>query len=296
MIQRVIISFGFLLTVFISTAQTMPFIKATADKNRILIGEPVLLTIEAVLPAGKSSAVVNLDTLDHFELLSPPVIDSSVSDQIVKLKADYRITSFDSGKWVIPAAALLSDIKIEPVEIEVVFAEFNPAQDYHDIKDVLDIKPSKKKIPWWWIAGTGLVMLIIGLLFYYGRKRKESFVPQNIISIADPYKDALAHLAALKTKQLSGKEFHTELSAIFRLYVYRKKGILSLQKTTDDLILQLKNLQLQPAIFEKMAQALRLGDFVKFAKYQPTNEDDIMSFESISATINSIQQNTETDV
>lgn len=296
MIKRCIILFYFSLTVFISIAQTPPFIKVKADKNKILIGEPVLLTIEAVLPADKSSVLTNLDTLDHFEFLSPPVIDSSVSEQLIKLEADYRITSFDSGKWVIPAVALMSDVKIEPIQIEVVYADFNPAQDYHDIKDVLDIKPSEKKIPWWWIAGTGLVMLIIGWLFYHARKRKKSFVPQKAIAIADPYKDALTQLAALKAKQLSGREFHTELSNIFRLYVFRKKGILSLQKTTDDLILQLKSLYIEPAIFEKMAQALRVGDFVKFARYQSTKEDDTISFENISATINAIQRTAETSV
>ena len=44
--------------------------------------------------------------------------------------------------------------------------------------------------------------------------------------------------------------------------------------------------------FEKISQTLRLSDFVKFAKYIPSSEDDKNSFDTINWTIQKIEQMT----
>ena len=74
------------------------------------------------------------------------------------------------------------------------------------------------------------------------------------------------------------------------MYVARKKGISSLQKTTDDLVVQLKELDLEKNSFEKLSKALRLSDFVKFAKYQPAPDDDRIAWETIRESIISIEK------
>jgi hypothetical protein len=72
--------------------------------------------------------------------------------------------------------------------------------------------------------------------------------------------------------------------------VFRKKGIQSLQKTTDDLVSQLKTLSMPKEQFEELTQALRLTDFVKFAKYIPVAEDDRSTYDIIKKTIIVIEQ------
>ena len=42
--------------------------------------------------------------------------------------------------------------------------------------------------------------------------------------------------------------------------------------------------------FEKLSQSLRLSDFVKFAKYIPSLEDDKNSFDTINWSIQKIEQ------
>ena len=63
-----------------------------------------------------------------------------------------------------------------------------------------------------------------------------------------------------------------------------------MQKTTDDLVLQMKDLGLPKEQFDKLSQSLRLIDFVKFAKYIPSDEDDKTVFDSIKNSIEAIEK------
>ena len=65
------------------------------------------------------------------------------------------------------------------------------------------------------------------------------------------------------------KQYYSELVDIFKVYVLAKTGIHSLQNTTDDLVKQLRGLNIPKDQFEQLSQSLRLSDFVKFAKYIP---------------------------
>jgi hypothetical protein len=63
-----------------------------------------------------------------------------------------------------------------------------------------------------------------------------------------------------------------------------------LQATADDLVIQLKSLNLQKEQFDDLAKSLRLSDFVKFAKYVPSTDDDKNTFEIIKRSIQQIEQ------
>jgi hypothetical protein len=63
-----------------------------------------------------------------------------------------------------------------------------------------------------------------------------------------------------------------------------------LQKTTTDLVLQLKEIGLPKDQFEKLSQSLRVSDFVKFAKYVPSSDDDKTAFETIKNSIEEIER------
>ena len=58
-----------------------------------------------------------------------------------------------------------------------------------------------------------------------------------------------------------------------------------MEKTNEELILQLRELNLSRDSFSQLAQALRMSDYVKFAKYQPGSEDNEKNYEIIQAAI-----------
>ncbi|HUR66820.1 MAG TPA: LPXTG cell wall anchor domain-containing protein [Chitinophagaceae bacterium] len=275
---KIFFTYFFLLAALSGTAQT---ITASVNKNKILLGEPLVLTIKANISMEAQPSFVRIDSLPHFEILGEPVIDTSHSNGSTLIMGTYTITSFDSGHWVIPSFSFAS-AKTDSIGIDVVFSEFNPEQEYHDIKDIIEVKP-KKRTPWWWYAAGGLLLLAL-IMIYFLKRKKKSPVAQPKTAI-NAYDEAMKQLEQLKRERPAAKQFHTRLAEIFRIYIFKKKGILSLQKTTDDLAIQLKNLDLDKEQYDKLVQALRLGDFVKFAKYSPTSDDDTNCFNDIGNSI-----------
>ncbi|MEI9911286.1 MAG: hypothetical protein WDO71_17460 [Bacteroidota bacterium] len=55
-------------------------------------------------------------------------------------------------------------------------------------------------------------------------------------------------------------------------------------------MVQLKGMPVTKEQFEKLSQALRLSDFVKFAKYVPSPDDDKNYYETIKDSIISIEK------
>ncbi len=285
--KRQILFFITLFLVQFVMAQSGPTIKAAVDKNRILIGEPLQLTLEVYLPPGPGQKFNPIDTIEHFELLERPWLDTTNRNGGLLIKGIYKLTSFDSGHWIIPSFRVSRSVKTDTIPIDVVFSEFDPAQDYHSIKDIIEVDPSKKKTPWWWYAA-GAALLLALLLYFLKRKKPQAVVAPKIVISA--YQEAMQQLEQLQKDKPEAKQFHTGLTDIFRQYIFRKKGILSLQKTTDDLVLQLKDLDLSKDQFDKLSQSLRLSDFVKFAKYIPASEDDRNCLHEIKNAIMAIEK------
>lgn len=274
---------------FLVTAQNKTTVKASVDKNRILIGEQIRLQLEADIPENEAIRFFVIDTLSHFEILDKSVIDTTNTDNGTFLKQAILITSFDSGHWVIPRLMLGEKVATDSIPVDVAFSPIDTSQAYHDIKDIIDVKPQQEKRNWWfWYAIGGGVLLIILLLVYFLRKKK----PVSVVTapVVSPFEEATKQLEKLQQEKTDQKQYYSRLIDIFRVYVYRKKDIHSLQKTTDDLVVQLRSLPLAKEEFEKLAQVLRLSDFVKFAKYVPSAEDDRQSFDTIKSLINAIEK------
>jgi hypothetical protein len=61
--------------------------------------------------------------------------------------------------------------------------------------------------------------------------------------------------------------------------------IASMERTNEELILQFRQLNLTSEEFSRLAQALRIIDFVKFAKYLPGENDHRENLEIIRSSI-----------
>src|SRR3979409_1750558 len=92
-----------LLAVIVVTAQSKTTVKASVDRNKILIGEHIQLTLEADIPENELIHFFIIDSLPHFEILSKPKIDTTNTHDGTRLRQIISITSFDSGHWVIPS-------------------------------------------------------------------------------------------------------------------------------------------------------------------------------------------------
>lgn len=271
-------------------AQEKTVIKATVDRSQILIGEPIKLTLEADVPEHEPIRFFQFDSIPHFEFLNVQKIDTTNTVSGTVLSQIIHITSFDSGHWIIPSFTIGENIVTDSIPVDVGFAPFNPDQPYHDIKDIIEVTPEEKKeekIKWWYIvAGVAALLLILVLIF---RKKKKPVV-QAIAPPPDPFLVAMGKLEKLQKERPDTKQYYSWLVDIFREYVFAKKGIHSMQDTTDDLVKQLRSLNMPKDQLEKLTQSLRLSDFVKFAKYVPTDDDDKNTFSTIGRSIQQIEQ------
>jgi hypothetical protein len=290
---RAILLFHFsLFTVFYLSAQSNITAKATADKDKILLGEQIKLTLEAAFPANEVFNFFAVDTFPNFEIIESKKIDTISNGSEIILKQEILITSFDSGHWVIPSFVLNEKLQTDTIPVDIGYtANFDPKQKYHDIKDIIEPAPEEKKKPWWfWYAVAAGSVLTILLIWLLTRKKKMHALVKAPVIDLNAYSDALKKLEALKKENPSAKIFHTQLTDIFRVYVQKRKGLQSMQKTTDDLIVQLRSLNMDKERYNELAQALRLTDFVKFAKYEPAAKDTETVFTVIKNAIMQIEK------
>src|SRR3981081_400736 len=97
-----LVSFFFISAVSISQVLA----KATVDKNKILIGEHIQLTLDVRVPLGEEVKWFTLDTIPHFDFIQKGKIDTVETVDGKKYQQTLILTSFDSGSWQIPALAL----------------------------------------------------------------------------------------------------------------------------------------------------------------------------------------------
>ncbi len=286
--HRIIIPLLFFAFTVTTVRAQSPVVKTEADKTRILLGEPITIKITVQSPPAGITDHFFADSIPHFERVKDPQFDSSGDGDSKVITGIYTFTSFDSGHWVIPAFVMAKGLQTDSIPADVVFSDFNPDQDYHDIRDIIPAKPASKNLNWLFFAAGGLVV-VLALIYYLTRKKKKPVMEIPVVQ-EDFYSDTMKELARLESTPLGDKEYYSELISVFRLYVLKRKGILSLQKTTDDLVLQLKDIGIPADLFSQLAAALRMGDFVKFAKYKPGVADRNESLVHIKTAVTAIEK------
>jgi hypothetical protein len=284
--------------VFVISAQIQVSVTATVNRRQILIGEPIQLTLEAKLPLGVEMSWFPLDSIPHFDFVEKGKLDSSVTADGKSFRQDLLITSFDSGIYEIPSLPLgVNNQKYltDSIAIEVSYSKINPNQDYHDIKDILEVENPAVGYLIWIILSITLISLV--LFGYFVRKKKqirEMEKEQEIVARLSPYEEAMNALNELRKQglpeQAQVKLYYTQLNDIFKKFVLRKLKIASLSKTNEELIIQLARTDIPRERFTQLTQALRMSDFVKFAKYTPGKTDNEDSFNIIRSSIDILNE------
>ena len=280
--MKTVLTCCFLFFSFLLQAQV---VNLSYDKQRILLGEQIAVTVKAFVDKGKSLDNFPIDTLPHFEVLQSSKIDTTMVGETLQLSQTLTITSWDSGRWNVPTA-LLGNTPSKPIAIEVTYTSpWDPKQPYHDIKGIVPVKNPGKSTWWWYLIGLA-VLVALFLLFFPGDKKDKAEVQLD----RSAYKKALQQLEKLeKENAVDTKQFYTELINIFRTYLKGAKGIQSFSKTTDDLSIQLQAQKMPSAAYNQLVQTLRLSDLVKFAAYRPQDGMNREALNTIKQSITTIE-------
>ena len=265
----------FLFLSFYGFSQENPTIEVISDTTSIRIGEQFNFSI-SVLNATDIVFPILKDSLGKIEVVESLPIDTLTNRLIKK----FKLTSFDSGKWVIPQQKVQIDKKFyltDSVVLNVATVKVDTTkQKLFPIKDIqkepfalIDARPYL-----WWIVGV-LILMAIGLYFLL-RKKVVKLIEKPAIP---PFIIAMNSLKTLDGKQLIKaqklKDFYIELTEIIRRYIEADLHIPALESTTNELLTTITDfnssskLNIDKETIAKLSALLKAADLVKFAKYKP---------------------------
>jgi hypothetical protein len=254
----------------------------TASKERIVIGEPFRLEWETTVTEGTAPAWQLPDSIAHFEILEKPAQDTLRQGTELRIRQALVLTSWDSGRWNIPAFRAGKRTS-KPIRVTVAFSDFDPKQDYHDIREILEVKPPKKSYWYWYLLLAALLAGFFFLLFPF-RKKPKTEAPKT-----DPgvYKRSLDMLKALEKNipDADPKPFYTGLVAVFRNYLHLRKGIYSSAQTSTELMRMVAQKGLDSGVEERLNTTLLESDGVKFARYPAGAAEKETALQNIKAAI-----------
>ena len=299
----VILIVAFLFSFQNSDAQ-LPTVKTSVDKNNILIGQQINYHVQFSMPDNtyRLAWFSMPDSLGSFNVITRNKIDSSFSNGNLNFSQDIILTSFDSGRQVIPPQALsvstldgdsTFNLFTDSIAINVTYSPTDSIIPFHDIKNIIEVK---KSFPWWaWaLVALGIIILIIWILFLFKffKKKKDVKIFESKLS---PYDEAMQLLNDLEKENLlqqnKFKEYYSRLSDIFKRYLSRKTNTYQLHLTTDELLVELKGFDLSKEQISNFAASLRMGNAVKFAQYIPPayeNEKSFLQTKEMITSINNI--------
>ena len=205
--------------------------------------------------------------------------------RMLDLKGGLTITSFDEGIYYLPPLAVqrmskdgvLDTLVFEPQRIEirtmpVDTATFQP----HDIKGVIKYPVTFAEVAPWVAAALaliGLIAIAVWLIIRYRRTHDPEYVkkdPAHIIALRklDKYRGN-----KMWTPQLQ-KAFYSGITDTLREYIAARYDIGALEMTTAEIFKDMKQTDAPADLQEELKALFERADFVKFAKFTASDEDN----------------------
>lgn len=269
---------------FCGHAQDMPAIKWSTDTTKIRIGEQIKLNIE--VRAKKNDEVSFPDmqfASDSMEVVGMSDIDTSYKKDDAVYKVTYSLTSFDKGKYRVPAVEIKAGDQIlatDPFTVDVATVEVDTLkQARYSIKDIRPEPYTAGEIwkKYYWVL---IVLAVLALLIWetvrLARRRKEAKIPPEML--LSPYERAKFRLNRLDEEHLVQKgrikDFYVALTDVIRLYLDEQYGLPAPESTSDEILKDVRKLKLSKEEYSKLRDLLMDSDLVKFAKMYPSDADN----------------------
>lgn len=259
-----------------------PFVRISVDRDQILLGEPFTLTISCTgLASGDAVEMPStMDPIGHFEVIGQLGTDSLALNGSYEKRVRLRLTSFDSGHWVIPPIAVAfagKRIYSDTLPIDVGMTTLQ-GTEYNDIRDIMEIPEESWNWKPWLIASV-IALLLALLAFRYLTGRRRLSIRQDGATKYPPYEEAVRAMASLLEDARSGivpsSRIQTGLYEVLRIFLQRRFGLPVMSASTTDLLVQLKGMVRDPQDLSNVSELLRIADAVKYARYASSGEETI---------------------
>lgn len=205
--------------------------------------------------------------------------------KLYDIRSSVTVTSFDEGNYILPPLAVLrmekdgavDTLVFDPMRLEVRTMPVDTATFVpYDIKGQIRYPVTfKELLPWIgaFFLAVGLVVLAVYLIIRYRRKSDPAYARK------DP-----AHIVALRKLDMfrgnkmwapeKQKAFYSGVTDTLREYMSSRYGISALEMTTAEIFAQMNDADAPKELLAEVKELFERADFVKFAKYVASDEDN----------------------
>ena len=277
------------------------FLRGRTAVDTILVGQPFDYQLLLTVPTDYNvdwkrfgdTLSRSIEIIKEGELTTTPVEDS---DNVL-MQQQLTLTTFDTGYVYVPEIDIyysksLQDsvrYKLHTMEKElyVKTVAVDTTQAFLPINGVIKQHITAKEVlPW-----AAIVLAVVGILYliYYLQKHRKA--PQPVaVEKKKPSVPAIvtarAKLADMKDNELWNslkvKDYYTDLTDIAREYLEGQFEIDAVEMTTDEIMKEVNALNLQEFVKMKLQDTLITADLVKFAKANPSKDENEQSFKDIN--------------
>ena len=271
------------------------FLRQLQERDSVLIADQLLYGFDLKgVEAGTTFAFPQVkDTLmEGVEIVGSWQLDTlkvrkgkkGAADQL-DLQGGIVITSFDEGEYALPpltlqrvsAEGVVDTLVFDSQTLQVKTMPVDTATfKVHDIKGQIRYPVTFRELLPWVGLGlgiAGLIALAVWLIVRYGRKRD-----------AEALRREPAHIVALrKLDRYRGskmwapekqKAFYSGITDTLREYMDARYDIGAMEMTTAEIMKELKNTDVTADLQTGLKELFERADFVKFAKYTASDEDN----------------------
>lgn len=276
-------------------------VAATLSPSEMKIGEQSKIQLEITQPQSASVLfpIISSDTLiPGIEILSISKLDTTKEGGNIKVSQEIIITSFDSGSYAIPAFVFESKVKKYETEklflnVTTIEEDFVHAQ-IKGLKDNYDPGINWKRI----FLYISIFAIIVGLAFIgfivyqYYLRLKDAEVRKKVKKVDPrlPHEIALEELNVIKEekvwKQGQTKQYYTSITDTLREYFVKRFKISAMEMTSSEIIDSLQRNNDAAPVIDNMKQIFSTSDMVKFAKLEPSLEENELSILNAYRIIN----------
>ena len=286
-------------TVAVPAGKVIPmkgaFLTPLQERDSVLIADQLLYGFElkGVLE-GTQFIFPELPKEQDYRLmyLSPWIVDTlkmskakKGEPRLLDIKGSVVITSFEEGLYELPQIALgrlspegVTDTLIfDPMRLDVRTMPVDTATFVpHDIKGQIRYPVTLGEVlPWlagFWLFAL-LVILAVCLIIMHRRKNDPAFAHKDPAHIV-----ALRKLDSYRGSKMWAPEkqklFYSGVTDTLREYISERYGFGAMEMTTAEIFDEMKSTDVPEKLLKEARELFDRADFVKFAKYVASDEDN----------------------
>ena len=276
------------------------FLRGRTAVDTIVVGQPFDYQLSLTIPKDyfvewkqfDDTLSKSIDVISADDVKTTPINNS---DNVI-MTQNLKLTSFDTGYVYVPEIAIsystsLQDsvrhtLYTDEKELYVKTVAVDTTQDFRPIKGVIRQGITAKEVfPW-----AAIIIIAAGVVYLIIFLKKRSKKTEKVVEVKKPAIPAIvtarAKLAEMKDNELWNnprtKDYYTDLTDIAREYLEGQFEIDAVEMTTDEIMKAVNELNLSNLTKSKLQDTLVTADFVKFAKANPTAEQNKQSFSDIN--------------